>query len=74
MPSNRDIVGRFLALLGLFGELKGRQDWTTKISVELLKLWEKMNFPFCQNNKQFADLNNFVTFTVPCCLANNLRV
>ena len=38
MPSNRDIGGRFV---GLFCELKGHQDRITRISEELLKLWEK---------------------------------
>ena len=51
MPSNRDIVGRFV---GLFWELKGRQDQITRISEELLKLWEKMNFPFLSKQQVSA--------------------
>ena len=57
MPSNRDIVGRFL---GLFDELKGRQDRITKISEELLKLWEKMNFPFLSKQQVSAKVNKVI--------------
>jgi len=47
IPSNTDIVGRFL---GLF---EGRQDRITKLSEEFPKLW-KMNFPFFHNNNKLS--------------------
>ena len=57
MPSNRDIVGRFL---GLFSELKSRQDRIIKISEELLKLWEKMNFPFLSKQQVSAKVDTVI--------------
>jgi len=69
MPSNRDNVGR------LFGELKGRQDWTTKISEELLKLWEKTNFPFLSKQQAVCRFEQFCY--IYCTLLfgkHNLRV
>lgn len=57
MPSNRDIVGRFV---GLFCELKGRQDRITRISEELLKLWEKMNFPFLSKQQVSAKVDKLI--------------
>jgi len=47
MPSNTDIVDRFL---GLF---EGRQNRITKLSEEFLKLWE-MNFPSFHNNSKLS--------------------
>lgn len=58
MPSNRDIVGRFL---GLFDELKGRHDRLRKICEELLKLWEKLNFPVLSKQHVSAKVDKLIT-------------
>lgn len=58
MPSNRDIVGRFL---GLFDELKGRNDRLRKISQELIDLWEKFNFPVLSKQQVSAKVDKLIT-------------
>ena len=58
MPSNRDIVGRFL---GLFDELKGRHDRLTKISEELMNLWQKFNFPVLSKQQVSANVDKVIT-------------
>lgn len=57
MPLNRDIVGRFL---GLYDELKGRADRIRKISQELQKLWEKLNFPFLSKQQVSAKVYKLI--------------
>jgi len=57
MPSNRDMVGRFL---GLFDELKERQDRITKIFEELSKFWEKLNFPFLSKQQVSAKVDKLI--------------
>lgn len=58
MPSNRDIVGRFL---GLYDQLKGRHDRLRKISEELLNLWEKLNFPVLSKQQVSAKVDKLIT-------------
>ena len=58
MPSSRVIVGRYL---GLFEELKGRKDRIAKISEELTKLWEKLNFPAVSKQQVNAKVEKIIS-------------
>lgn len=57
MPLNRDIVGRFL---GMYDELKGKADRIKKISQEVQKLWEKLNFPFLSKQQISARVEKLI--------------
>ena len=57
MPLNRDTVGRFL---GLHEEVKGRVDRVKKIFDELLKLCEKLSFPFISKQQILAKIDKLI--------------
>ena len=59
MPLTKDIAGRYL---GLYDELKGRQERIKKVSEELINLWHKLNFPVVSPQQVKSKVEKIIKF------------